>query len=57
MNFLIFSFREEVAQGAQFALPQVVVQVGLHKSFFLTLIFLVVGIFAVLSLLSFVQKS
>ena len=33
MNFLIFSFRGEVAQGAQFALPQVVVQVGLQKSF------------------------
>ena len=39
MNFLIFSFRGEVAQGAQFALPQMVVQVGLHKSFFLALIF------------------
>ena len=35
MNFLIFSFRGEVAQGAQFALPQVVVQVRLHKSSFL----------------------
>ena len=34
MNFLIFSFRGEVAQGAQFALPQVVVQVRLHKSLF-----------------------
>ena len=33
MNFLIFSFRGEVAQGAQFALPQVVVLVRLHKSF------------------------
>ena len=86
MNFLIFSCRGEVAQGTQFALPQVLVQVGLHKSFhvegsllailflllffvkklpqvvvqvrlhktfFLTLIFLVVGIFAVLSLASF----
>ena len=82
MNFLIFSFRGEVAQGAQFALPQVVVQVRLHKSFhaegsllaililflffvqkfgrsvctkdfFLALIFLVFGIFAVLSLASF----
>ena len=33
MNFLIFSCRGEVAQGTQFALPQVLVQVGLHKSF------------------------
>ena len=52
MNFLIFSFRGEVAQGAQFALPQVVVQVRLHKKKFLALIFLVLGILAVLSLAS-----
>ena len=52
MNLLIFSFRGEVAQGAQFALPQVVVQVGFHKKFFSCSRFLVFGIFAVLSLAS-----
>ena len=52
MNFLIFSFRGEVAQGAQFALPQVVVQVSLHKSFFSCSHFLFFWIFAVLSLAS-----